>query len=170
MDGSRQYSHHFRHFQGHVPARRRNQAVLRYRQRILALRREASADLSIPGQGQGEGPVGSKLSRSDDADDNGRGRRERSELSSAEASRREVLRRRQAVRRGRSTSRGGLCDSSRGGRFLPVWGGPRRGYGFQAVPENFAICEFLYSFVLVPPFARRLKPILTWNRTKISRI
>jgi hypothetical protein len=31
--------------------------------------------------GQGEGPVGSKLSRSDDADDDGRGRSERSERS-----------------------------------------------------------------------------------------
>ena len=37
--------------------------------------------LSTPGQGQGEGPVGSKLSRSDDADDDGRGRSERSERS-----------------------------------------------------------------------------------------
>jgi len=37
--------------------------------------------LSTPGQGQGEGPIGSKLSRSDDADDNGRGRSERSERS-----------------------------------------------------------------------------------------
>ena len=31
-------------------------------------------DVSTHGLGQGEGPVGSKLSRSDDADDNGRGR------------------------------------------------------------------------------------------------
>ena len=30
--------------------------------------------VSTPGHGQGEGPVGSKLSRSDDADDDGRGR------------------------------------------------------------------------------------------------
>ncbi len=33
--------------------------------------------LSTPGQGQGEGPFGSKLSRRDDADDDGRGRSER---------------------------------------------------------------------------------------------
>ena len=37
--------------------------------------------VSTPGHGQGEGPVGSKLSRSDDADDDGRGRSERSERS-----------------------------------------------------------------------------------------
>ena len=34
----------------------------------------APEDVSTAGLGQGEGPVGSKLSRSDDADDNGRGR------------------------------------------------------------------------------------------------
>ena len=37
--------------------------------------------VSTPGHGQGEGPFGSKLSRSDDADDDGRGRSERSERS-----------------------------------------------------------------------------------------
>ncbi len=37
--------------------------------------------VSTPGHGQGEGPVDSKLSRSDDADDDGRGRSERSERS-----------------------------------------------------------------------------------------
>ena len=37
--------------------------------------------VSTPGHGQGEGPVGSKLSRSDDTDDDGRGRSERSERS-----------------------------------------------------------------------------------------
>ena len=37
--------------------------------------------VSTPGHGQGEGPVGSKLSRRDDADDDGRGRSERSERS-----------------------------------------------------------------------------------------
>ena len=43
-----------------------------------------AADVSTPGHGQGEGPVDSKLSRSDDADGNGRGRSERSERSSAD--------------------------------------------------------------------------------------
>ena len=33
-----------------------------------------AGDVSTPGSGQGEGPVGSKLLRSDDADDDGRGR------------------------------------------------------------------------------------------------
>jgi len=37
--------------------------------------------VSTPGHGQGAGPVDSKLSRSDDADGNGRGRSERSERS-----------------------------------------------------------------------------------------
>ncbi len=37
--------------------------------------------VSTPGHGQGEGPVDSKLSRSDDADGDGRGRSERSERS-----------------------------------------------------------------------------------------
>ena len=37
--------------------------------------------VSTPGHGQGEGPIGSKLSRSDDEDDDGRGRSERSERS-----------------------------------------------------------------------------------------
>ena len=37
--------------------------------------------VSTPGHGQGEGPVGSKLSRSDDAYDDGRGRSERSKRS-----------------------------------------------------------------------------------------
>ena len=41
--------------------------------------------VSTPGHGQGEGPFGSKLSRSDDADDDGRGRSERSERSSSGA-------------------------------------------------------------------------------------
>ena len=49
-----------------------------------AKRRQPLADVSTPGHGQGEGPVDSKLSRSDDADGNGRGRSERSERSSAD--------------------------------------------------------------------------------------
>ena len=45
-----------------------------------------SGSLSTPGQGQGEGPDGCKLSQSDDAADVGRGRSERSERSSPEPS------------------------------------------------------------------------------------
>ena len=43
-----------------------------------------SGDVATPGHGKGEGPAGSKLSRSDDVDDCGRGRSELSERSSPE--------------------------------------------------------------------------------------
>ena len=46
---------------------------------------KAAEGVSTPGHGQGEGPDGSKLSRSDGADDDGRGRSERSERSSSAA-------------------------------------------------------------------------------------
>ena len=49
--------------------------------RSVAVGRLPLRGVSTPGHGQGEGPVGSKLSRSDDADDDGRGRSERSERS-----------------------------------------------------------------------------------------
>ena len=48
-------------------------------------RLQALAGVPTPGHGQGEGPGGSKLSRSDGADDAGRGRSERSERSPARA-------------------------------------------------------------------------------------
>ncbi len=41
-------------------------------------RQRTEESVSTPGHGQGVGPVGSKLSRSDDADDDGRGRSEAS--------------------------------------------------------------------------------------------